>query len=161
MPLCWLCLTVDRWLESTRENSSLWRRAVAIYYDIEDSDAKVVLVKALYDATRAPEGKSSLGVLPFLEGLASECAAAKETFALQRPHFVNTSSEERRDTKITTLAYVLMDKEHEVLNSLVTALPEAGLQLVAPLVDGVIICPTGLSDLWGNGRAGSRTCLMS
>ena len=61
-------------------------------------------MKALYDATGAPEGKSSLGVLPFLEGLASECAAAKETFALQRLHFVeHFKSEERRDPKIITL----------------------------------------------------------
>ena len=103
---------------------------------------------------QAAEGKSSLGVLPFLEGLASECAAAKETFALQRPHFVeHFKSEERQDPKITTLAYVLMDKEHEVLNSLVTALPEAGLQLVAPLFDGAIVRPADLSDLWGEWKS--------
>ena len=39
-----------------KENSSLWKRADTIYYGIEDSDAKIVLVKALYDVTGAPEG---------------------------------------------------------------------------------------------------------
>ena len=82
------------------------------------------------------------GTFPFVETLACECRAAKAAMAARSPGYVRQfTAEERRDPKLTTMVYMRMDREHDILSAITKVLTDGGFRLVAPILDGGIFCP--------------------
>jgi hypothetical protein len=120
---------------------------LTVYYGIDEDDAKISLLKAIYDVVHAPWGCDTLGVPPFMQTLGKECAAAKVRLAGTRPSFVeHFEAQGRPDPQASTMAYILMDKEHEVLKTIVDLLPSMGLRLVVPMFDGAVLAPADLAN---------------
>ena len=137
-----------------QHHTNAYRTMISAYYGIPECDAKVLLLKALFGYVGVVGGKENLGVLPVLYELAAACSATKARLAVTRPelqqHFVNLG---RRDPKASTLTYILMDREHQVLSDFIHCLGEFDFQLVCPIFDGAIVTSKGFMNDAGSLQA--------
>ena len=71
----------------------------------------------------------------------------KARFAKEFPELVQHFKDlGRRDPELSTYSYVLMEKEKQVLGTLINELERAGLKLVVPMFDGAIVAPLASGD---------------
>ena len=120
-PSCILLLYPEKDIREVRkyvENTPLWRRAVADYYDINIADAKEVLMCAMYGF---PTPRNSISpsphTLPFVEWLAEDVSGLRGEICRRSPDLLNHFAKNNRaNAEANAFFYIVSQKEHEVLD---------------------------------------------